>query len=196
VHQRTERSHGRPSNIVRAAALEIACAVPTFEEDETAAKNEAAALAAAKDAQALHELLVALGRQVEELRGRRRQTIGDISGLSVELGVALAERLLGAEIAADRQRLDAIVQQALTRLPAARAITVRAHPDDIALLERQLDDHADLKACRDTMTLRADMDIARGQLRLDAGEFFVEWDTARTLAELRSTLLETTFTDK
>jgi len=155
----------------------------------------AVAEAEARDAQVLRDLRAALERQMEELRGRRQQSISEIARLSVELAAALVEELVKAEIGADRQRLDRIVRGALERVPAAKAVTVRGHPDDIALLEQQVANHEDLQACRETLTLRPDGAVPRGRLTLEASDFFVEWDTSSCLAELRGALLEATLTD-
>lgn len=139
---------------------------------------------------ALNELLASLTRTIAEVHGRRDAAQRAIESLSIELGVALAEHLLKREIAADRQRLDRIVAHALARVSARRSVTLRAHPDDIALLERQLAESADLAPNRELLTLQRDDTLVRGQLRCDADDCLVEWDTARALAELHALLLE------
>ena len=196
MHQRNGRSLGRLTNIVRAAALEIARPEPTIEPSDDSQSSKPVLHVEAKEAPALRDLLVSLAGQVEELRGRRRQTIDDIVGLSVELGINLAERLLCTEIAANRQRIDRIVQQGLARVPTARNVTVRAHPDDIVLLEQQLAGHEELKSCRETLTLRSDAAASRGQVNLEAGELFAAWDTSACLEELRAALQEATFMEQ
>src|SRR5437016_1643428 len=118
------RSQGRLGNIVRAAALEVAAPKPPMPEPAPPPPPEP------KEAQALRDLLVALKRQADELKKRRSQTVSEIASMAVELSVGIAERLLHAEIAANRQRLDRIVLQALERMPAAAKLIVQAHPDD------------------------------------------------------------------
>ncbi len=194
-----QRNANRLSSIVRAAAVEVACPEPPPPPPPTPLliqpSKDALAAAEAREAQALRDLLAALGHQVQELRGRRQQSIGEIARLSVELAAVLAEDLVKTEIGADRQRLDRIVRGALERVPTVKAVTVRGHPDDIALLEKQLANHEDLQACGEMLTLRPDGAVARGRLTLEASEFFVEWDTASCLTELRGALLEATHTD-
>jgi flagellar biosynthesis/type III secretory pathway protein FliH len=121
------------------------------------------------------------------------QSVADLSRLSVDLAATLAERLLQTEITADRQRLDRIVQGALARLPAARAVTVRGHADDIALLDKQVANNDELS--REALTLRKDVTLPRGRIVVEAGDFFVEWDTSKCLAELRAALDEANLTD-
>lgn len=191
----------RRAGVVRASAIEMApvptpvVAAPDVPADRTALEAAARAAAQAKEAEALRGLLGALGGVVKDLKARRPPTIDEIARLSVEVGVALAERLLCAEIVADRQRLDRIVQHALERLPGSNSVAVRAHPDDIVLLERQLLDNADLKGVRETLTLKNDGSLPRGHLKLEADDWFAEWNTATALTELRGILLEETSTD-
>ena len=78
----------------------------------------------------------------------------------------------------------------------ARTVGVHGHPLDLALLERLLTDHADLGRYRDMLTFRQDASCVRGQLRVDADDWFIEWDTARSLAEIRAALLDETFMDE
>ena len=194
MQQSIGRGPGRPSKVVRADAIEFAIDPPAIlEPSEIQPRADSPET---KEAQAWSALLVALSRQVEELRGRRRQTIDEVAGLSVELGVTLAERLLGANIAANRQRLDRIVRQALDRLPPGPAVSVRGHPDDITLLKQQLAEEEDLQSGNEPLNFRHDSALARGHLRLEAGDYFVAWDTASCLAELRTALLAETLTDE
>jgi flagellar biosynthesis/type III secretory pathway protein FliH len=198
---RGTRLQDRLNRIVRASSIEVSAPAPPANV-ETAVTDcdtphSGASLPAVDSAEqeALRALLAALAQLVEEFRGRRRQTAVEIAQTSVELAVALAERLVNTEITANRQRLDRIVRQALMRLPSARAIAVRAHPDDIALLEKQRVENDTWTTNQDVLTFRPDLGCARGQLTIDSGDFFVEWDTARCLAELRKVLLEETFTE-
>jgi flagellar biosynthesis/type III secretory pathway protein FliH len=148
-----------------------------------------------QDAASLQKFLAELARLVEEMRTRDRHTFDEIAQMSVELGTAIAERLVGAEIAANRQRLDRIVLAALDRMQAARSIIVRGHPDDLVLLQEQLAEHAELEGYRPVLAFRREESFQRGQWKLEAGDWFMEWDVSRSLAELRAALLEETFTD-
>src|SRR6185312_4212685 len=119
----------------------------------------------------------------DEMQLQRRRAIDELAPLCVELSLAVAEHLLKSEVEVDRQRLDRIVAQALERVPSCRAVTVRAHPADIALLERQCAEHVDLARYRPVLALQGDDTFQRGQLRLEADEWFVDWDTPRALGE-------------
>jgi flagellar biosynthesis/type III secretory pathway protein FliH len=149
----------------------------------------------AQDAASLQTFLAEWARLVQEMRTRDRHTFDEVAQMSVELGTAIAERLIGAEIAANRQRLDRIVLAALDRMQAARSIVARGHPDDLALLERQIAEHAELERYRSMLAFRREESCQRGQWKLEADEWFMEWDVSRSLAELRAALLEETFMD-
>jgi flagellar biosynthesis/type III secretory pathway protein FliH len=148
------------------------------------------------DVQVLRNLLAELGTAVEKLRAQENTMIDAVAQATVELAVALAERVLSAEIAADRQRLDRIVRDALERMQPARAITVRGHADDLDLLQRQIAEHDELRTARTVLTFRADKACERGQLKVEADEWFVEFDTQRSLTELRDRLQEETFANE
>ena len=153
------------------------------------------ALSESADARAFHVLVGSLSEVVVEARGQRQGLSADLAQMSVELAVAIAERLLGAAIVLDRQRLDQIVATSLERIQPAGPIAVKAHPDDLVLLQRQLEENASLERWRESLTFQADDACERGRLKLEADDLFVEWDTQRSLVELRGLLLDEIFTD-
>jgi flagellar biosynthesis/type III secretory pathway protein FliH len=165
-------------------------APPLAPTGEVAERTQAVA-----DAKALRTLVAELTSLIQQTRARDRQALDEVARLSVELGTALAERLLNVEIAANRQRLDRIVATALERMQTSRTIAVRGHPADLALLERQMAEQPDLARYRGVLTLRREETLQRGQIKLEADELFIAWDTPRCLAELRAALLEETYMD-
>jgi flagellar biosynthesis/type III secretory pathway protein FliH len=144
----------------------------------------------------LRNVLADLANLAQKIKTQEQRTLGEVAQMTVELAAALAERLVGAAIAADRQRLDRIVVSALEKMPSAHAVVVRGHPADLALLERLLTEQADLTPHRELLTLRQDEGCVRGQLKLEADDWFIEWDTQRSLAEMRAALLDETFMDE
>lgn len=145
--------------------------------------------------QALNGMLDSLASVIDSARQQRQGTIACLASQSVELGVAIAERLLGAAITLDRQRLDLIVLTSLERLPPTNTVALRGHPADIALLQRQLEENETLGRWRETFTFQQDETCVRGRLILETGDLFVEWDTQRSLAEMRGLLLDQIFTE-
>ncbi len=160
------------------------------------ATPKAAQPAAVQEIPALRNMLADWQRLILEIQARQAPPHAEVAQMSVELGVAIAERLLGTEIAANRQRLQRIVQSTLERMPAARFVVVRGHPDDLSLLQKQVREHAELQGHDDVLTFRPEESLKRGQFKLEADEWFTEWDTTRSLADLRAALLEETFTDE
>jgi flagellar biosynthesis/type III secretory pathway protein FliH len=148
------------------------------------------------DVLALRNMVAELGRVVEKLRTREQAKIESVAQTTVELAVALAERLVNAEIAADRQRLDRIVREALERIQPARAVTVRGHDDDLALLQHQINDQPEIAVGGNVFTFRPDKACERGQLKIEVDERFIDFDTQRSLMELRDRLLEETFANE
>jgi flagellar biosynthesis/type III secretory pathway protein FliH len=143
---------------------------------------------------AVRTMLAELGRVVEKLRTQQHAAIEKVAQTTVELGVALAERLVKSEIASDRQRLDRIVRDALEHMTAAPAITVRGHADDLALLQRQLAEQREIVGS--TLTFRPEKGCERGQVKIEADDWFIDFDTQRSLTELRDRLLEETFANE
>lgn len=147
------------------------------------------------DTSVLRLLMENLKLIADSVRGQHRDMSVEIAQTAVELAVALAERVVQAEIAANRQRLDRIVSDALERMAPTAAILVRGNADDLALLERQLEEDVDLRQHRHLLSFHAEKDACRGELKLEADEWFVEWDTQRSLAELRESLSQEIFAD-
>ena len=83
---------------------------------------------------------------------------------SVDLARILAERLLGEQLAIDPGRVVALARQALAEAHGARSVTIVAHPEDVAVLERSLDA---LGLDPGTTRIQADGSRARGNLRLE-----------------------------
>ena len=148
------------------------------------------------DTSMLRLLMEELNRLVERLRRQHRDASAEIAQAAVELGVAVAERVVHVEIQADRQRLDRIIRDALERMTPTTSVRVRGSADDLALLERQLAEHADLQPHRHLLAFHPEKGAGRGELKLDADEWFVEWDTQRSLAELRGALIDEVFADE
>jgi len=177
---------GRLASVAYATSSETVAPVPMQAENPLAKPENV-------DTQAVQQMLATLGRMVEEFHARQKRSAKDIAQMTVELAVAMAERLLKTHIDADRQRLDRIAQHALERASATESFTIRANPQDIALLERQLAEATDADAPRSALKLVGDATYARGQMKFEADDWLVEWDTARSLAELRNALLEETW---
>jgi flagellar biosynthesis/type III secretory pathway protein FliH len=156
--------------------------------------DEATARVAA-DAAAMQGLRDAIAELERNAQAHRARIASELGQTSVELGVQIAERLLGTEIAANRQRLDQIVLSALERIQASRAIAIKAHPLDLQLLRQQLAEHAMPERSTELLAFHPDESCPRGRLKLETDELFIEWDTQRSLTEIRGVLLEETYSE-
>ncbi len=147
------------------------------------------------DAQATNAWLRSLAQVIDSVREHSRSLRVDIAELSVELGVAIAERLLASSLSGDRQRLDQIVLALLERVQSKQAVVIEVSPADLALLEVQTKANPDLQRIGESCAFKANPAFARGRLKLQTDEMFIDWDTQRCLAEIRSVLLDEAFTD-
>src|SRR5688572_15824042 len=77
------------------------------------------------DAKIVQQIAGTLARICDELDTRRQEIGDEVARASVELAIQITERLLMTEIAADRQRLDRMVEQALARVAAADNVVLR-----------------------------------------------------------------------
>lgn len=155
----------------------------------------AAPTPATADNDCLGKLSGALSNLIAELQLGRQRTLGDLARESAELGVAIAERLVGTAIAIDRQRLDEVVMALLERIQPTGAVVIHGHPSDLALMQHQIAEHASLHQRQPALAYQPDAGCERGRLKLEAGDLFVEWDTQRCLAEIRDLLLNDVFTE-
>src|SRR5262245_22636690 len=133
--------------------------------------------------QALQGLAGDIAKLALAMQTRDRLAQSEAARVGVELGTAVAERLVGEALAANRQGLGRALLTALERMQPARQVVVRGHADDMKVLEKQLAEHAGLERYRQLLVLQPDDDCERGQWKLEADDWFMEWDAARSLAE-------------
>lgn len=139
-----------------ADARERASALLAQTEREIAQRAESA-LAAAR-AQARAELAAELLALAE---ARDRMLAAESAQLA-QLGLALARRIVGEELALRPERVRDLCAELLARVRRARQVSLRVHPDDRALLETQL---AALRASAElagALHIESDPALARG----------------------------------
>jgi flagellar assembly protein FliH len=86
---------------------------------------------------------------------------------SIDLARAMAERLIGQSLALDPSLVVAIARQALANVRRVRSVTVFAHPDDVGVLQKDVERlglegaaieiHADPARSRGNLLLRTDL---------------------------------------
>jgi flagellar biosynthesis/type III secretory pathway protein FliH len=122
----------------------------------------------------LEEFVAACRREVDAMRESMLDS-------AIEIASVLAEAVVQRELAADDD-LSGVVRHCLagTNEPTA-ACAVRVHPDALPALER-----SGLGA---RVTLRADADLARGEVRLDTPVGTLVHDPLAVLTQARDALL-------
>jgi len=111
----------------RLAALERDAFATAYAQGERAGLE-----AGTKRADAMLRRLADTLRELEELR---RSMIRQTEQQVVQLGLAIAQRILRKEIAVDQDLMCAMARVALDRLGDAAPATIRLHPDDHAAIQ-------------------------------------------------------------
>lgn len=97
--------------------------------DEARRKGHAEGVAQFEEAVArLHRVVGELGARVQRVAEEASETV-------IDLALEVAARIVKREISANPQILAEMVAEAAAKLTGATEITVRLHPDDLALIE-------------------------------------------------------------
>jgi flagellar biosynthesis/type III secretory pathway protein FliH len=175
-----------PRDIVRASphlplpAIPVAEPAPTMPDPAQLAREERAMI---------EQVLAQLRITVDKLGTRYDSMTAEMRQAAVELALAVAGRLVFDKLQAGEFPIEEMLRQAIARLPAAPAVTVYLHPEDLALLKQRLADQPLLPAREPQVRIEADAALSRGGCRAEAGEIHVLADLATQLAELRQHLL-------
>jgi len=124
----------RPQGIVRLAgdrAALLAEARAEAAQVVTAAQERAGLVREAARAEGLELGRGELAAEWARLAAARRALLGDVRGDVLVLGLALARKLLGAELELAPERIEGILAQALERAGAEEDAAVRVHPADL-----------------------------------------------------------------
>lgn len=146
----------------------------------TAGYEDAARTSAARTARALDELTRDAARHVDEL-DRLRDTI---AAQATELAFALAESIVGRELAAATDPGADAIRRALQAAPGDTSAVARLHPDDLALLTVE---PAELAADR-VLRVVADPAVERGGCVLRSGATSVDAGIGASVDRVRAAL--------
>ncbi|MGH3444636.1 MAG: FliH/SctL family protein [Nocardioidaceae bacterium] len=122
-------------------------------DEERAALAEQERLRVAGDQRSA---LTALTHALDECDAATRVTYDDIAGRAVELGLRIAEAVLGRELAVATDPGADALHRALTGLGPQAAVTVRMHPDDRARLDAGVLEGREATFVDDTALQRGD----------------------------------------
>jgi flagellar biosynthesis/type III secretory pathway protein FliH len=103
----------------------------------------------------------------------------------IAVSVALAERLLGAALALQPQRIAELARVAIDEARGARRIGIDAHPLDADMLRQSL---SDIGLDSYVVEIHADEELARGELRLQTDVGTIDAKLATRLERLAAAL--------
>lgn len=175
---------------VQLAARPVAVRVVQQDVDQWLAGKRRAELEAARaqgaaegEARALAGAAALLAQAAEALEAQRLRDADALAKDSVELAVAIARRLVRAEIDAGRHGIEALVRETLAASGAGRgACTVHLHPADLARLEGV--------PFRAGTELQADHEVARGDVHVTTARGTIVREVDAALAAAAARLLE------
>ena len=144
---------------------------------------------AREEREQLESVLANLTDVARDLRAQQRTRLEEMQRVAVELAVAVASHVLYERLDAGDYPVEALVRRAVKRLEANEAVTVRLHPDDLALLERRLGEGALFALDGDEVRLTADPALGRGDCRAETGDISVVSHLEEHLEEIRRELL-------
>ncbi len=152
------------------------------------ARQTAAEITLRAEAEGRADGAAALAAHAIALRSRELREAERRLDELVDLARALAERLLGEELALMPERVVQLAKQALAEARGARQITIEAHPDDIAILRANVDS---LAVEADTVKLLANPGRAPGNLKMVTEVGVLDASLAPQLERLALKLRET-----
>ena len=160
----------------RLAALEREAVAKGYEQGERAGLQAGGARAEA--------MLDRLAKTLEELASLRREMIHQTERQMVQLALAIAKRIVRREVALDGDLTLSMARLALDRLGDSTSVTVRLHPDDLAVVA----DRAE-RWDRPHVSVVADRDIGRGGCVVDSDFGAIDASVEAQFQELARALL-------
>jgi flagellar biosynthesis/type III secretory pathway protein FliH len=177
---RAEAQHAADTAAERArqAALRAAEAEQAAREQALAdahAEGYAAGRAAAEEELqgAFAGALAALAAAGDALRTHEERWLAHLEENVAALAVAVAQQVVGREVAADPALVVAVARHALAEFPVDEPLTLRAHPDDLLALRAALED-PDAAGVRRELRWTPDARVARGGVLAEGRERIVD----------------------
>jgi len=124
-----------------------------------------------------------------DLRSAQRGRLEEMQQVAVELAVAVASHVMYERLGSGEFPIEELVRAAVKRLDPGSAVTVRLHPDDLALLERRTSEEPLFALDTEELRLVADSEMARGDCRAETGDVAVLTKLEEHLDEIKRDLL-------
>ncbi|MEO2089224.1 MAG: FliH/SctL family protein [Gemmataceae bacterium] len=142
----------------------------------------------AEERAAVEAVLAAVRGATADLRRQHADRLQEWQRAAVELGLAIAAKLLHERVTQDDYPVDEIVRQMAGRMVDDEVVTVRMNPTDLALLERRMDGQP-LFPDRDDPALVADPTLGRAECRIEGRALVLLSDLPRQLTQIRDDLI-------
>ena len=135
-------------------------------------------------------LLESITHTLADLETRRRESLTELQQAVVELSVAMASQLTYRIIESGEFAVEKMVEDAVSRLPAAEHVTLRLHPDDLALFHQRLKAIPAAALDARSLQLTPDPAIGRGGCLAELPEQGILCDIEMLLGDLHTELME------
>jgi hypothetical protein len=136
------------------------------------------------------QLLESVAQRLTDLEARRRESLTELQQAVVELSVAMASQLTYRIIESGEFAVEKMVEDAVSRLPAAEHVTLRLNPDDLALFHQRLKAIPAAALDARSLQLTADPAVGRGGCLAELPEQGILCDIELLLGDLHTELME------
>jgi len=136
------------------------------------------------------QLLESISQTLADLETRRRESLSELQQAVVELSVAIASQLTYRIIESGEFAVEKMVEDAVSRLPAAEHVTLRLNPDDLALFHQRLKAIPATALDARSLQLSADPAVKRGGCLAELPEQGILCDIELLLGDLHTELME------
>jgi flagellar assembly protein FliH len=134
--------------------------------------------------------VVELQRAVGKANTQCASIVSEVREAAIELSLAIASKLVFQQLESGSFPIERLVSEVLGRLNTREPATIRLHPDDLAVLQKDnsfapsLDPDGEVR-------LIADPKLGRGDCKAVAGEITIVYELRRQIEEIRRELLST-----
>lgn len=132
------------------------------------AQRDGMAEGSAQGRQEWEERIMTAARLAVEIEDSRLERIAQSEPELLELAVAIARKIIGAELELDPSQQLALVRNALARMNGASNITIRIHPEDRELIDSHLPQLREVFTEPKPIRIEEDPAIAPGDCYIDS----------------------------
>lgn len=136
------------------------------------------------------QLLESISQTLADLETQRRESLSELQQAVVELSVAIASQLTYRIIETGEFAVEKMVEDAVSRLPAAEHVMLRLNPEDLALFHQRLKAIPATALDARSLQLSADPAVKRGGCLAELPEQGILCDIELLLGDLHTELME------